>query len=504
MYILRWHFSHKPTLTVRRLFPPGGGGVLVPPTGIPPPGQGARWGGFITILERVHLYLQSKKPLMAQKSNPTSLRLEKTNKRWDSIWYGDYYYTTQLLQGGQISGYVENVSIQGKFPPPVVFLTRGRQQVQIALFFPKAIATRGSRTGKRATERSGTAISSGDRLRRISRPPGGRFAHTMGNPGANNLPPGGQGNSRGRLSQKSGFKSWFQRGAAHSLPLPQPLQLNRLWAESIELSTPLSPINGVYSPSPLPVEAPLEPRGLLRAGFALRYLLLHFFAMHSRGGEILQGACGSGEINTTPGWGLSFGTFPGISLERGCGLLLEEMAQRGGGLQRHWGGISGGGDSRGAIHSRVAGDTPGNLGQDAPDFPKTRATTPFKDHLEWCIHRQLHSKCKIHFVMVHSPRQNPLFLASHIVSLLQEKMPFRRLKDQIIREITRGGGIKGIRITCSGRVASRSKKAQKAKKESIQWGETGLHVFSSLLSFASKTAYTSFGKIGVKVWICYG
>lgn len=63
--------------------------------------------------------------------------------------------------------------------------------------------------------------------------------------------------------------------------------------------------------------------------------------------------------------------------------------------------------------------------------------------------------------------------------------------------------VKGVRIACSGRVASRSKKAQKARRESIQWGETSLNVFSESVYFAGKSAQTTFGKIGVKVWICY-
>nr|YP_009861060.1 30S ribosomal protein S3 [Jaagichlorella hainangensis]QKJ84916.1 30S ribosomal protein S3 [Jaagichlorella hainangensis] len=61
--------------------------------------------------------------------------------------------------------------------------------------------------------------------------------------------------------------------------------------------------------------------------------------------------------------------------------------------------------------------------------------------------------------------------------------------------------IKGIRISCSGRIGGRSKKAQKAKMQSQQYGQISLNVFSSKVSFARKSAYTSFGKIGVKVWI---
>ena len=63
--------------------------------------------------------------------------------------------------------------------------------------------------------------------------------------------------------------------------------------------------------------------------------------------------------------------------------------------------------------------------------------------------------------------------------------------------------IRGVRITCSGRVGGKSKKAQRAKIESLKYGQTSLHVFSAPIDFSCKTAHTSFGSVGVKVWICY-
>ena len=416
-------------------------------------------------------FLQSTKLLMAQKSNPTSLRLEKTNQRWASIWYGDYYYTTQLLQGAQISAYLKNVSSQGKFPPPVIFLTRERQQVQMALFFPKSTPSRLRGAGKRGTG-STPQQPSGDPWRRWGWP------GEMPSDGRGESPLAPlRGDSLDVLSQRSALKNWCASEFTQNGMLP-----------AVEKC----------------------PHGVHPRLFPLRYLMLHFFALHSPSSGMQRGGR-NGE--TVSHWQLSFHRpqkTDAFSLEKSLRFLPVELSADPflratvfpGSLEQVAGGI-GGGVQPGVVMSNRVHPLPRISGQSAPYPPGIRGRTPFQDHLERCIHRQLHSKCKIHFLMVHSHRQNPLFLASHIVFLLQEKMPFRRLKDQIIREVTRGGGIRGIRITCSGRVASRSKKAQKAKKESIQWGETGLHVFSSLLSFACRSAYTSFGKIGVKVWICY-
>ena len=99
--------------------------------------------------------------------------------------------------------------------------------------------------------------------------------------------------------------------------------------------------------------------------------------------------------------------------------------------------------------------------------------------------------------------QNADFLAGEIVYLLQKRAHFRQIQSLILRKVISNPSIKGIRLSCSGRVGGRSKKAQKSKTQSVQWGETSLHVFSSKLDFANKSASTLFGKVGVKVWLCY-
>ena len=95
------------------------------------------------------------------------------------------------------------------------------------------------------------------------------------------------------------------------------------------------------------------------------------------------------------------------------------------------------------------------------------------------------------------------FLAQEIAYLLQKGVSFKQVQNRILSEHKKNEIIKGIRLSCSGRIGGRSKKAQKSKTQSVQWGETSLHVLSSKLSFASKSANTPFGKIGIKLWLCF-
>ena len=104
--------------------------------------------------------------------------------------------------------------------------------------------------------------------------------------------------------------------------------------------------------------------------------------------------------------------------------------------------------------------------------------------------------------------QHADFLAQEITEALVRRVSFRAIKMQILREIEENyknqwGAVRGLRITCSGRGGSRSKKAQRAQTLRFHWGQTSLHTFSEKIGFSRRTALTSFGKTGVKVWICY-
>lgn len=99
--------------------------------------------------------------------------------------------------------------------------------------------------------------------------------------------------------------------------------------------------------------------------------------------------------------------------------------------------------------------------------------------------------------------QNLVSVLDLVALLLEKRVSFTRIKSKIVQDISKSKYIKGVRISCSGRLGGRSKKAQKAKTQSYQWGETCLHTFSAKVLFAKKSVITSFGKIGIKVWISF-
>ena len=124
------------------------------------------------------------------------------------------------------------------------------------------------------------------------------------------------------------------------------------------------------------------------------------------------------------------------------------------------------------------------------------------DNLEKAIARRVGSSLTLHFYKLENEDQAAQLLLQEVIYYLERRVPFRRLKAVLLQELG-SNYTEGVRVVCSGRVGGRSKKAQRARKEGFQLGQTSSHVFSSRLSFASGSGITPFGKIGIKVWICY-
>ena len=100
-------------------------------------------------------------------------------------------------------------------------------------------------------------------------------------------------------------------------------------------------------------------------------------------------------------------------------------------------------------------------------------------------------------------RQSVVSLLNQIIWCLEKRVGWRKIRSFLEKDFLKNPQIKGIRLRCSGRLGGRSKKAQKAKSETTSFGETSLSAFSSRLTFASQSASTPFGKVGVKLWICF-
>ncbi len=137
-----------------------------------------------------------------------------------------------------------------------------------------------------------------------------------------------------------------------------------------------------------------------------------------------------------------------------------------------------------------------------PLYSRTVKSKGFLSYIEYILSSQIKSSVRLSSWKTKDEKKSALFIIEQIVYFLQRRVPFHRIKQQIWRQL-KLKSIQGIRITYSGRLGGRSKKAQRSRRKTFQWGQASSHVFDSKLSFASKYALTIFGKIGIKVWVCY-
>ncbi len=105
----------------------------------------------------------------------------------------------------------------------------------------------------------------------------------------------------------------------------------------------------------------------------------------------------------------------------------------------------------------------------------------------------------LNVVEVRQPDLNAQLVAENIAGQLERRVAFRRAMKMAIRNTMRLGA-KGIKISCSGRLAG----AEIARTEHYHEGTIPLQTLRADIDYGFWEANTTYGKIGVKVWIYKG
>lgn len=100
---------------------------------------------------------------------------------------------------------------------------------------------------------------------------------------------------------------------------------------------------------------------------------------------------------------------------------------------------------------------------------------------------------------IKQPDIDAKLIAESIAMQLERRVSHRRAMKQTISRAMRAGA-KGIKILCSGRLNG----AEIARREWIREGRVPLHTLRADIDYATDTAITTFGCVGVKVWIFKG
>ncbi len=99
-----------------------------------------------------------------------------------------------------------------------------------------------------------------------------------------------------------------------------------------------------------------------------------------------------------------------------------------------------------------------------------------------------------------NPEESARVMAESIVEQIEKRIPFRRLMKQTLAKIMANRQIKGAKIYMGGRLDG----AEIARAEHLEEGSLPLQTLRADIDFAKATAHTTFGTIGVKVWIYKG
>lgn len=122
-----------------------------------------------------------------------------------------------------------------------------------------------------------------------------------------------------------------------------------------------------------------------------------------------------------------------------------------------------------------------------------------KQDLAVYLQKQTNKRVYITIVDIKQPDLDAVLVAENIARQLEARVSFRGVQKQAIQK-TMAAGAKGIKTLVSGRLGG----AEMARGEGYNEGTVPLHTLRSDIDYATAEANTTYGKLGVKVWICRG
>ncbi len=119
--------------------------------------------------------------------------------------------------------------------------------------------------------------------------------------------------------------------------------------------------------------------------------------------------------------------------------------------------------------------------------------------LKASVSKMVTKPLEVKIIEVSKPDGSAQALSENVAIQIQDRMPFRRAMKQTLRAALRSGA-QGIRIMVSGRLNG----ADMARTEQYLEGRVPLHTLRAMIDYGFAEADTTYGKIGVKVWLYNG
>lgn len=139
------------------------------------------------------------------------------------------------------------------------------------------------------------------------------------------------------------------------------------------------------------------------------------------------------------------------------------------------------------IHAARPGVVIGKKGQEIDNLRKGLSHLLKRDNIEVSVQE------------VKSPELDAHVVAKKIAQDLEKRASFKKVMKKVATSALRSGA-KGVKIRVAGRLGG----AEIARDEWIRIGSTPLHTLRADIDYGTAQALTTYGIIGVKVWICKG
>ncbi|MCW2539199.1 MAG: rpsC [Frankiales bacterium] len=107
---------------------------------------------------------------------------------------------------------------------------------------------------------------------------------------------------------------------------------------------------------------------------------------------------------------------------------------------------------------------------------------------------------QLNILEVKNPEADAQLVAQGVAEQLSNRVSFRRAMRKSMQSTLKSPGVKGIRVQCSGRLGG----AEMSRSEFYREGRVPLHTLRANIDYGFYEARTTFGRIGVKVWIYKG
>lgn len=107
---------------------------------------------------------------------------------------------------------------------------------------------------------------------------------------------------------------------------------------------------------------------------------------------------------------------------------------------------------------------------------------------------------KIDIEEIRKPETHAEIIAQNIAEQLERRRPFRRVIKQTLDKVIQDPDVKGAKISVAGRLGG----TEMARREWLKKGKVPLQTLRADIDYAYVNAYTTYGVIGVKVWVYKG